>query len=809
MPSFPDRDPDARRRTVLREMGLPGEGVDSGFDAVVRAAGRLLDFGRASGDWMWETDAAMRTTWLSSDFESITGLASHAVIGRPVVDQPLLDAHGMREPQRGTFIELLRRRAPFSRVVTEKATPRGTLYVSRSAVPVVDEHGRFAGYRGTARDVSAQVEALRRSRRQDEMLRKLTAQVPGIIFQCRLGADGRFSYPYASDGLRELLGVDTLEAAAGADPSVPLRLLHPDDVQGFGESIRFSAEHLTAWQREYRIVRSCGAVRWLETRAVPERLLDGGTLWHGFTADVTERKQIELALRRSEERWEMAADAAGIGISEIDLATGLMALDRRARINHGLPSPLPRYTLDDWLAAIHPDDRGATADGLQQALAERGTLETRYRLRRPDGSEATLEVTARGRYDAHDQPAGVVVTCRDVTAQSAVERLRRDKESAERASRAKSEFLSRVSHELRTPLNGILGFAQVMALDREAPLPPEQQRRLASITWAGRRLLDLINDVLDLTRIERDDLALRPACVDAWQAISDCLALVQPLADAAHVRLPSAAAVAPAPCPVQADPRALEQVLMNLLSNAIKYNRPGGRVLVDVAPGDAREGPARIAIRDEGRGITAEQRAGLFQPFNRGGAEATRTEGSGLGLVISRRLVDAMGGHLTLVSQPGVGSTFTVALPAGDDGTAPHPAPDGADTGPQPLPTGPRRVLYVEDEPLNLVLMEEVFRARPDWALLAAEDGAAGLRIAVEALPDLALIDMNLPDTNGLALIGMLRADPRTAGLRCIALSADAMREQIDAALAAGFDDYWTKPIDVRRVLRELGRLLA
>src|SRR5262249_12031103 len=148
------------------------------------------------------------------------------------------------------------------------------------------------------------------------------------------------------------------------------------------------------------------------------------------TADVTERKQIELALRRSEERWEMAADAAGIGISEIDLATGLVTLDRRACINHGLPHPLPRHTLDDWLAAIHPEDGQATADGLQHALAAHGTLETRYRLCRSDGGEATLEVTARGRYDAQGRPIAVVGTCRDVTAQAAVERLQRDKESA-------------------------------------------------------------------------------------------------------------------------------------------------------------------------------------------------------------------------------------------------------------------------------------------------------------------------------------------------------------------------------------------
>jgi PAS domain S-box-containing protein len=601
-----------------------------------------------------------------------------------------------------------------------------------------------------------------------------------------------------------MFGVDTKFDEAGADASVPLRVLHPDDRIGFMGSIRESAHLLKPWQREYRIVRGDGSLRWLETRAMPERLPDGGTLWHGFTADISERKEIELALRRSEERWEMAADAAGIGIAEAHLASGSMSMDRRACLNYGLAYPVGQYTLTDWLEAIDPIDRAATQAGLQHALESRTTLETRYPLKRPDGSEVMMEITARGRYDAQGQAVGLVGTCRDVSAHHAFERLQRDKEAAERANRAKSEFLSRVSHELRTPLNGILGFAQVMSLDRVETLAPSQQRRLASVESAGRRLLGLINDVLDLTRIESDDFSLQPSGVDAWAAIRECVGLIQPLADEAGVRV--LALGSHAPVWVQADPRALEQVLVNLLSNAIKYNRPGGRVEFEVASDAAR---VRIDVRDEGRGMTEQQQASMFQPFNRLGAENSRTEGSGLGLVICQRLLDAMEGRLQVQSVPGTGSTFSVELPTG---LASRQEPVLAPTPLKPFPvmrTGPREVLYIEDEPLNMVLMEEVFRTQPDWTLLVADDGATGARIARESQPDLILIDMNLPDMNGLALIERLRQDPRTRPLRCIALSADAMREQIDAALAAGFDDYWTKPIDVRRVLTDLGRLLA
>jgi PAS domain S-box-containing protein len=761
---------------------------------------RLLDFARASGDWMWETDAQLRHSWVSDGVEAVLGCPPASLIGRLLTTEPVTTEEGFGQPDGAGFVALLQRREPFSRVVTEHRSASGLAYISRSAVPVFDDDGQFRGYRGTARDITPQVQAARRSRTHDILLRKLSSQVPGAIFQFRMDAAGQFSYPYASEGLKELFGMDM---PVEREVSTPLRVVHPDDRTGFMDAIRESALRLAHFHREYRIVRGDGSLRWLETRATPERLDDGGTLWHGFTADITERKEIEIALRRSEERWDMAADAAGIGIAEVDLATQLMIMDRRACINHGLPYPLQGYTMRQWLACIDTSDREAVQAGLQHALATRTTLETRCRLVRPDGSEVMLEITARGRYDPQRQPTGLVGTCRDVTAQHAVDRLQRDKEAAERANRAKSEFLSRVSHELRTPLNGILGFAQVMALDRVDTLAPAQQRRLHSVESAGRRLLGLINDVLDLTRIESEDFSLRAISVDAWAAIRDCADLIQPLADEACIRLMPLGDRAPVW--VKADPRGLEQVLVNLVSNAIKYNRPGGRVEFEVLPDGAL---VRIGIRDEGRGLSPQQQASLFQPFNRLGAENTRTEGSGLGLVICQRLAMAMGGALQVNSRPGFGSTFSVELPAGT-ASAPHVQASASSPLP-PLPaTGPREVLYIEDEPLNMVLMEEVFRTQPDWTLLVADDGATGARIAREARPDLVLIDMNLPDTNGLALIRRLRQDPSTRLLKCIALSADAMREQIDAALAAGFDDYWTKPIDVRRVLSDLGRLLA
>ncbi|MET0334998.1 MAG: ATP-binding protein, partial [Rhizobacter sp.] len=762
---------------------------------------RLIDFARASGDWMWETDEALRYTWLSSTYEAVTGIPPAEARGRVLENAPLLDGLGQPLGSDRKLHTMMQHRQPITRVITDKLTPRGLLQVSRSAVPVFDADGRFTGYRGTARDVSTHIAAERRTHAQSELLRKLSSQVPGVIFQLWLRPDGTPWYTYASDASREMFGAEPPRAPEDGGNDIVCRLLHPDDAVSFMPSLRVASRGLRPWQREFRIIRN-GAVRWFEVLAVPERHPEGGTLWHGFCADVTARKETELALRSSEDRWGLAAEAAGIGIAELDLDSGRMSFDARACANHGLKFPQPDYRLSDWLSAIHPDDRYAVQAKLEQALATGGMLEARYRQRRPDGSEATLEIFARCTLGESQRPVGMVGTCRDVTQQAMHDQLRNEKETAERASRAKSEFLSRVSHELRTPLNGILGFAQLMAIDRVHPLETDQARRLDSVMRAGRHLLELINDMLNLARIEQEDFSLQRTPVNLAATLQTCFTLIQPMADSAGVRL---AAPPRRAHWALADTRAVEQVLLNLLSNAIKYNRPAGTVKVTLSRGDEH---MHVAVSDEGEGLSPAQQSHLFQPFNRLGAEQRRVEGTGLGLVIARQLAASMGGELKVASTPGKGSTFTLSLPVG---TAPTGSRHRADAH-QPLPPEPtsaqRQVLYVEDEPLNVLLMQELFKARPQWVLHVATDGQSGLAAARERHHDLLLIDMNLPDMSGLELIRALRADPRTSGLQCIALSADAMQAQIDTALAGGFDGYWTKPINVALMLEGLGQAL-
>ena len=764
---------------------------------------RLHDLARASGDWMWELDAQLRYRWISGQFEPVTGLPPHALLGHEIEDAPLLDASGMPLAGGGSLLGLLRERLPFSRVVTAKHTPRGRLLVSRSALPVVDEAGHFRGWRGTARDVTSRIDAEHNAAQHDERLRKLSSQIPGLIFQYLRHADGRSEFPFVSRGVEAVFGVSAEEVAR--EPSNAFQIFHPQDRQRVLAGIERSAAELTVWYDEYRVVRRDGQERWLETRASPERLPDGATLWHAFSADVTDRMLTKAALRLGEARWEMAARATGMGLAELDLANGRLQFDERACRNHGLAWPSPHFTLGDWVQSIHPDDRDRAAAAVRLAVQTRGALDERARVILPDGRQRVLEFVGQAIVDAAGAPTGILATCRDVTEQAEHERLRQDKESAERANRAKSEFLSRMSHELRTPLNGILGFAQLMSLDRGAPLSTDQQHRLDNMVHAGRHLLDLINDVLELARAEHRHGAMQPEAVDGMAAMSRCLSMIAPLADQIGVQLPAAPA---GRCWVQADRRALEQVLMNLLSNAIKYNRRGGRVGVHIG---TAAGSVQFAVSDEGPGLTPAQQARLFQHFERLGAETSGVPGSGLGLVISRELAQSMGGELQVQSRSGAGSTFTLVMPGCEAPPDDAPLPVTADDTAVPVVDAgaARVVLYIEDEPLNVLLMQEVFRLRGAWQLRVAGTGRDGLAMAAALQPDAVLIDIHLPDMGGLDVVRALRGSNDTRQLRCIALSADAMAEQIDAARAAGFDDYWTKPIDVPQVLAGLDRVLA
>jgi PAS domain S-box-containing protein len=377
--------------------------------------------------------------------------------------------------------------------------------------------------------------------------------------------------------------------------------------------------------------------------------------------------------------------------------------------------------------------------------------------------------------------------------------------AADQANRAKSEFLSSMSHELRTPLNAILGFAQLM--ESGSPSPTVSQRRsIDQILKAGWYLLDLINEILDLALIESGKLILSQEPVSLGSVLLECQAMMEPQAEGRGIAtdFPRFAT----PCFVSADRTRLKQVLLNLLANAVKYNTVGGTVTVSChvdAPGTVR-----ISIRDSGAGLTPGQLAQLFQPFNRIGKEAGVEEGTGIGLVVSKRLVKLMGGTIGAHSTVGAGSVFWIelALAATPAAGATGAAATAGALPPEHADAATHTLLYVEDNPANLELVEQIVARRPHLRMLSAADGNAGVALARACLPDVILMDINLPGISGIEAMKMLRADPATAHIPVIALSANVVPRDIARGLQAGFCNYLTKPIKVEKFMAALGAAL-
>lgn len=373
---------------------------------------------------------------------------------------------------------------------------------------------------------------------------------------------------------------------------------------------------------------------------------------------------------------------------------------------------------------------------------------------------------------------------------------------AEKANLAKSEFLSSMSHELRSPLNAILGFAQLLETDTRTPPTPPQQERIAQILKAGWYLLDLINEILDLALIESGKLSLSHEPVSLADVLIDCQAMIEPQAQKCdiHVAFPRFES----PCFVYADLTRVKEALLNLLSNAIKYNRVGGTVVVDCSL--ISQERIRVSVTDTGAGLTPDKIEQLFQPFNRLGQEDGSVQGTGIGLVVSKRLIELMDGAIGVESVVGAGSVFWIELSLAAE--PPHASDEVAvkTLTPPPVENNTRMntLLYVEDNPANLMLVEQIIAQRTNMRILSASDAKLGIALARAHQPDIILMDINLPGISGIEALKILQADPLTQHTPVIAISANAMPHDITKAMESGFFRYLTKPIKVNEFMGTL-----
>jgi PAS domain S-box-containing protein len=595
---------------------------------------------------------------------------------------------------------------------------------------------------------------------------------------------------YASPAVERIFGVDPDTLIR--DPLALRRLIHPEDL----ERVQATRDAITGvTDIEFRIIRADGTIRWISTRVEHVPVEHGRVARLAFVVeDITEQTALRESLRESEERFRLLAENSTDVITRSSPDAVLHYVSPASRSLYGY-DPTELIGRSGW-EFIHPDDRAALRDDLASRGDRPDAVTNEYRVKRRDGSYAWMEAKS---YSVRDPVSHEVTeihtSARDIGKRKEAEAVAlRALEEAERANDAKSQFLSRMSHELRTPLHAILGFGGLLEHD---DLRAEHREHVQQITKAGRHLLDLINEVLDISMIERGELGLSLEPVHVGQVVDETLNMLVPLALARSVTvLPPVSGELD--IYVLADRQRLKQVLLNLLWNAVKYNRTGGEVLVRAAVADS--GTARIEVIDTGAGIAAGDLASVFTAFERLGAESTDEEGTGLGLTLTKHLVEAMGGDIGVESPSRRGTTFWFQLPVL---VAPEerPAKPKRELPAARVSGAARTVLYIEDNPSNIKLVERLVAKRPEVSLLVASEGVLGVELALEHQPALVLLDLHLPDISGEEALRRLRSNPRTANITVVMVSADATPGQIERQRLAGADGYLTKPFEVEQFL--------
>lgn len=762
---------------------------------------------------VWTIDNDLRTTDANPAMCRMLGVARDALLGRTIYE--FVD-----EDNAAVFRAQVQRRAqglPGSYEISLRRSDGSQVHCQNNPMPLFDARGHKIGAIGLFSDISALKQASADLRSAGALLAAKSRVLESTFDNLAQGV-----LSVAPDGHVEAWNRRAAELLEVPGDLLARRPMIQDVIAWqlangvFGEVTEADKAHwLRAAERyaagddsdlwtatHYQRQRRDGRVIEVQVHRAP----DGAQV--RTYSDVTDAVTAQRALVASEARFRTMADAAPAFICQVDEAGGAVWFNQRWL--QAIGRTLAQALAEDWAQRIHADDRDRCLGVFQAAVARRAPFEVEFRVIVPGGADLWLADHGIPHHDAQGRFDGYLVYGWDITARKAAQySLIAARDEAERANRAKSEFLSRMSHELRTPLNAVLGFAQLIERDALRQPGPLLLDRVRHILHGGRHLLVLINEVLDLARIESGTLPVRLEAVPVWPLIDSCRRLLEPTARDRSVQLhllPPADADADAggtAC-AQADATRLQQVLLNLLSNAIKYNREGGEVRVGCRlVGDW----LRIEVTDTGPGLTLAQRDRLFQAFERLDADAGAVEGAGIGLALSKALVGLMNGRIGVTSEPGQGSTFWLEL-------APAPLPVAAamaaavapGSALPPHPQGrPWRVLCVEDNPVNQLLIESMLATLDGIELRQADRPEAGLALAREWVPDLMLLDIQLPGLSGYELLRRLREDPRLADVPAVAVTANAMPADLRQAQEAGFDQHLTKPLvldDLRAAVR-------
>ena len=807
----------------VREIGSPMDVSDSGkvltsvgitydiTDAreienrVRKSEERYRQIADVSSDWVWEMNTELRFSYFSEGFERITGVTPEFTLSktrRDICSPDELEKASMR-----IHLADLDAHREFRDFQYAFIGPDGMCrYFSISGTPVFDENNEFEGYRGTASDVTTRVAT-------EAALAESTEKMQHAITLVKLGH-------YVWDGVTKraiscteeyarIHGVSVDEYLSTTDSlDALISWIHVDDSNYYLDSIERAMAARKDLKLEYRIVARDGRVRYVHEVFDPTYDNQGQLIQtSGAMQDITERKEVEEALKDAER-----IAAIGNWRWSVDEKQHIFCSEGYSRVLGLATEDIPASITDPEFGLVPAEDRERLDQVFDEAIKKGQNYEIEYLIKRPDGEIRDILEIGEAVHDSDGRCREIKGTIQDITERKNVEReINAARDEAEQANQAKSAFLSSMSHELRTPLNAILGFSQLLEANHMEPLTAKQKISVAHIIKGGEHLLELITQVLDLARIEtgQTDFFIEP--IDLGEALVDCFSITQASAKSRKINIIDNVS-GKGLCSIRADLTRVKQILLNLLSNGVKYNREGGSLTVNAEV--TAEKMMRISITDTGFGIDEKLFQHVFEAFDRLGREALDVEGTGIGLTISKQLVELMQGSIGFISEINKGSTFWIELPIADSndyaniGSAKND--DGLDLD-QLISQDNReyRVLHIEDNPTNAHLMVRIFEGLPNMQLITAFDAESGLELLRTQLPDLVLMDIQLPGMDGIEALTILKQSNRTRNIPVIAISAAAMTADIDRAKDAGFYAYLIKPLDIGKTLETVRNALG
>ncbi|MBT7942414.1 MAG: PAS domain S-box protein, partial [Alphaproteobacteria bacterium] len=661
------------------------------------------------------------------------------------------------------------------------------------------EEGRQ--YSGIVRDISRFKEAEEKLRQSESLLSTAIETIPDgfAIFDAEdrlVRSNSKFRHLFSRS-------VDLLAPGRHIKHILREGAKRGEYEDAFGREDEWVAEQLEAWKEDrdtYEL--HLGSEQWIE--ATDRLLPHGGHI--SIRTDISDRKKAEQERRESRKLLQSLTDNLPVFVSLKDAEGRFQFVNQLFEKWTGIGR---NFIVGKTVHDIYPEDQAVQFDIEDREVIDGGTATSREKdLLYPDGETRSVISTRFPIFTSTGAVNGLGTINFDITERKKAEQAMLDaKAEAEKANDAKSEFLSSMSHELRTPLHAILGFGQMLETDTSSPLTQIQERCVNRIMKGGRHLLELINGVLDLAKIEVGHVEMSIEDVSAPEVVEECLDMIRNLADARNIKI-----IPPASKQgfylVRADRTRLHQVMLNLLSNAVKYNREGGAITVEIL--ETPEGKLSIHITDTGEGIPEDQMDKLFEPFNRLSAEKTEIEGTGIGLTVTKQLVELMGGAITFESEVGTGSTVSVEFlqPAEDAIKASQTAQQAATEQTAHKLKSAATMLYVEDNPANMELMEMIVSRIEGLTMIQAPNAELGLELARSKKPNLIILDINLPGMSGLDAVKELQKSKATADIPVYALSAAATRRDIEKGLKAGFREYLTKPIDLEDTLSNIKRIV-